>query len=266
VVFEAPHEPVARELVDIYPGVRRDLEKIFGWDLDLTPTVLLFRESREFQRAAASPLTVAFAVPERNIVAIDYSRMSTRPFSLRNIFKHELCHLLLHRHIKKVPIPRWLDEGVAQWVSEGVGDIIWDQQRSLLNRAALSGRFIPLRTLARGFPRDGQGLILAYEESRSFVDHIISRFGRDSLIEILERMKGGARVDSAVLGSCSVSLREMEKGWHSALKRRTGWFTFLSYNLYEILFTLGGLLTIYAAVRLIIRKRRIMRDQMEDWS
>jgi len=263
VLFESPHEPVARELAKIYPGVRAELENIFGWDLNLTPSILLIRDTRQFQQMIQSPLTVAFAVPEKDLIVIDYSKMSANTFSLRNIFKHELCHLLLHRHIKNANVPRWLDEGVAQWVSDGVGDIILDQKRSLLNKAAFGGQFIPLGSLDRGFPRREQDLILAYEESRSFLDHIIGKFGKEGVLEILGHMERGENVHAAVLRSCSIPLGDLEEGWHEALRRRMTWFTYLSYNLYEILFAFAALITIYAAIRLILRKRRLMKEMEE---
>jgi len=263
VIFEPPHEPAARELAEIYPGVRAELEKVFGWDLNMTPSILLIKDSKQFQQMIGSPLTVAFAVPEKDLIVIDYSRMSAHPLNLRNIFKHELCHLLLHRHIKNAALPRWLDEGVAQWVSDGVGDIILDQKRSLLNKAAFTGRFIPLGSLSEGFPRREQDLVLAYEESRSFVDHIVGKFGREGVLEILEHMKRGENVYAAVLKSCSISLDDLEKGWHSALRKRITWFTYLSYNLYEILFAFAALITIYAAIKLMLRKRRLMKETEE---
>ena len=194
IFFESPHEPVAREMAGIYPEIRTELENIFGWELRLTPSVLLIRDTRQFQQMIRSPLTVAFAIPEKDLIVIDHSKMSAHAFNLRKIFKHELCHLLLHRHIKNTNVPRWLDEGVAQWVSDGVGDIILDQKRSLLNKAAFGGQFIPLGSLADGFPHRDQDLTLAYEESRSFVDYIIGRFGKEGMLEILRHMERGLKI------------------------------------------------------------------------
>ena len=91
---------------------------------------------------AGDPLVVAFAVPQRNLIVIDYSKMITHPLSLETTLKHELCHILLHEHIKTEILPRWLDEGLCQWASGGIGEIIMDQKRSRLNRAAFSREFI----------------------------------------------------------------------------------------------------------------------------
>jgi len=232
--------------------------------LSLTPSILLIRESRQFQQWTDSPLTVAFAIPQKGLVVIDYSKMKAHPFSLRNTFKHELCHLLLHQHIKDELLPRWLDEGVAQWASDGAGDIVLDQKRSLLNRAALNGRFIPLHSLTEGFPRRDQDLILAYEESKSFIDYLIAKSGREGVLKVLEGIKGGEKIEDAVLRSCAVSLYDLEKGWQHALRKRMTWFTYLSYHLYEILFALAALITIYASIRLMLKKRRLMKDEMEE--
>ncbi|MBU1902554.1 MAG: hypothetical protein KJ573_03065 [Proteobacteria bacterium] len=264
MLFEPPLEPAAKQLTNIYPGVKAELERIFGWDLNLTPSILLIKESKEFQQMIKNPLTVAFALPEKDLIVIDYSKMNIHPFTLRNIFKHELCHLLLHQHIRSVPLPRWLDEGVAQWVSDGIGDIILDQKRSRLNKVALRGRFISLDSLARGFPRREEDLILAYEESKSFVDYIIGKFGREGVLKVLEGMKQGESVHAAVLRACSVSFEDLEKGWQSSLRRKMTWFTYLSYNLYEILFSLAALITVYGSIRIMLKKRRRMREELED--
>ena len=55
--------------------------------------------------------------------------------------------------------------------------------------------------------------------------------------------------------SFSVSLRSLEKGWYNGIKKRATWFAFLINNLYEILFFMGGLLSIYAFLRVLLRKR-----------
>ncbi|MCF8146495.1 MAG: hypothetical protein K9N21_21515 [Deltaproteobacteria bacterium] len=263
VFFETPHEPVARELVHTYPEVREELKRTFGWDLTLTPSVRLIGDSGQFQQWARSPLTVAFAVPGKDLVVIDTSRMKTHPFSLRNTFKHELCHLLLHQHIRSDLLPRWLDEGIAQWASDGAGDILLDQRRSVLNRVALRGRFIPLKALSGGFPGNDQDLTLAYEESKRFIDHLIGISGVAGVLQVLEEMKAGDNVEDAVLKAYAVSLDDLEREWHRSLRTRITWFTYLSYHLYEILFVLAALMSIYGFIRIMIRKRRRMKEDLE---
>ena len=264
VIFDAPLRSAAREVIDMYPGIKADLERIFGWDLDLVPAVLLMRDTEQFQRLARNPMTVAFAVPEKDLVVIDHSRMNINPFSLDIILKHELCHLLLHHHIRVTLLPRWLDEGVCQWASDGIGEIIMDQKMSLLNRAARSGRFIRLRDLEKSFPHSKDRLLLAYEEIKSFIEHILGEFGTEGVLCVLENMKNGEDVHAAVLRGLSTPLETLENEWHSSLMRRVTWFTYLSYHLYDILFGLMGVIMLYAFVRAILKKKAYMEEDGED--
>lgn len=259
VFFEPSLKTAAEEVTELYPGVRSQLEKALGWDLNLTPSVLLFKNTENFQKIAESPLTIAFAVPAKNLIAIDYSRMNS-PFTFENTLKHELCHLLLHHHIKDPVLPRWLDEGICQWLSDGIGDIIMDQKNSLLNKAALSRRFIPLKALEGSFPRRDRALTLAYEESKSFVTYMTSQFGREGILKILDFMKKGHNTDTAILKALSTTTRDLETKWHDSLKSKTTWFMHLSYHLYDILFAFMGLLSIVAFIRLIFRKRALKNE------
>jgi len=264
ILFENLLEPAAKEVAEMYPGIRASLERDFGWELNLKPSVLLIRDSKHFQRMGAHPLTVGFAVPKSSMIVIDYTKMARHPFTIENTLKHEMGHLLLHHHIKGHPIPRWLDEGVCQWASDGLADIIVDQKRSLLNRAALRGAFIPLDSLSHGFPSDNDGLMLAYEESKSFLTYIIGTDGREGVLRILNHMKSGESIEQAFLNALSISLHDLEQEWHASLRKEATWFILLSYYLYEILFGFMALISIFAFIKIILKKRAYMADDPED--
>jgi hypothetical protein len=263
VYFQEPLRGAAQAVARAYPALKNELEEIFLWPLSGRPTVLLMGQRAHFQSMAESPLTVAFAVPDKGLIVMDHSRMRTDPFSLEDTLKHELCHLLLHQHIGDDRLPRWLDEGLCQWVSGGIPDIVLDQKRSRLNRAILSGRTIPMRALSAGFPRDAERLTLAYEQSKSFVLFLVGRFGREGIVRMLERMRQGLSVERALESSFSVSLVELERDWQRSLRKRMTWFVYVSYHLYEILFALMALISIAAAVKLVLR-RRALREEMDD--
>ena len=263
VHFEEPLQVAAEEAIVIYTGVRKGLEKALEWRVDFRPTVLLIKDSQTFQRISGRDLIVAFAVSERNLIVIDYSKMKVHPFTMEITLKHELCHLLLHHHIKRENLPRWLDEGISQWVSGGIAEIIMNQKRSFLNEAVLKGRYISIRALMERFPRDRESLFLAYEESKSLVEYIIANFGRNGLLAVLTHLRDGDNPDVAFLKGLSISLEKLEKEWQNHLKKRITWITTLINYLYEILFFLGALIMIYGFIRVWIKKRRY-RDEDED--
>ena len=262
VYFEAPLESAAKQVSDLYPGVKENLGSIFGWELNLSPSIFLIKDRNNFLRMAGDPLVVAFAVPQRNLIVIDYSKMITHPFSLETTLKHELCHILLHEHIKTEILPRWLDEGLCQWASGGIGEIIMDQKRSRLNRAAFSRKFIRIQDLQQIFPPDENSRLLAYEQSKSFVSYLVRQFGKGEVLNILEKMKQGETIEAAFSKVLSIPLEKLESEWQDSLGNKLTWFAYLSYYLYETLFVLMALITVCAFIRLRIKKKGYVDDEV----
>lgn len=260
VVFERTLQSGAEEVIRIYPGTRKDVEEALGWSVRFQPAVLLFNDTERFRKMIGSDFVVAFAVPERNLIAIDQSRMNQDPFSIEATLKHELCHLVLHDYIRTHPLPRWLDEGIAQWISGGIGEFLLEQKGAPLNEAVLSGKLIRLNALSQSFPGDKTSLCLAYQESKSWVNFVVEEFGKERLIAILKKMEG-KDIEAAVQEALSLSFEELEERWHVHLKRKMTWFSFLASHLYEILFLLGAIITVYGFVRSILRKRAYMNEE-----
>jgi len=263
IFFDPRLKQVATQLTGAYPHIKGEIEAIFDWKLKGVPSLILVSNGSQFEKIAGSPYIIAFARPEEGLIVMDWSKLKRSPSHIHDVFKHELCHLLIHQHINADLVPRWLDEGVAQWASDGIADVILEQKGSLLDRAAFNGRFIPLRRLSRGFPEDKEGLALAYEESKDFIEYIVGRYGKAGLLALLRRMQQGETVSQAAGGAFSVPLVTLEADWQKSLEQKVTWFTYLSYYLYEILFGLGGFLLCFAAMKVFLRKRAYMKAEVE---
>ncbi|MDM8524125.1 peptidase MA family metallohydrolase [Desulfococcaceae bacterium HSG8] len=263
VFFDGPLEKAAREIAAIYPGLKSEMEEIIGWELNYRPAILLVHDAETFRKMVNHDMFVAFAAPRKKLIVIDYSKMNGRRFKLRITLKHEVCHLLLHHHIGTANLPRWLDEGVSQWASDGLSELIMDRKRYLLDKAALTGKYLSLRELTRAFPRDKLSLSLAYEQSKSLVKYVEEEFGENKILEILGYLKSGDNINTAIRKSISISPDELESRWHRYLRRRTTWFVYLAANIYEILFFLSALAAIYGFIKSGIRKRAY-RDEEEE--
>jgi hypothetical protein len=263
VYSDRPDDIAIRQVIGLYPAVKAGLETKLGWKADFKPAVLLVSDRNMFADMAGSPLIAAYAVPDKMLIVIDLTRMNTEPFTLAATFEHELCHLLLHHNIHTENLPRWLDEGVSQWASGGLAEVVTGSKRSALGLAVLSGGFIPLNALSRNFPQDERSMALAYEESKSVVEYMVARFGERGLLDILDAMKNGNDVSDAVAMSLGIPLWKLEKEWRESQRSWTSIISVLIANLYTILFAFGALVTIAVYVRFIIRKRR-MKDEEED--
>ena len=261
--FEPSLQPVARETAQLYPRIHEELQRTFGWEMSFRPTVFLVGSRQRFQHLTDNPSIVAYARPGDNVVVIDCSRLHIRPHRLESVLKHEMIHLLLHRHIRSDQLPRWLDEGVAQWLSGGLAELLAAPHPSLLEEALLSGDFIPLDDLQAEFPGNRMALLLAYEESRSFVAHIAAEYGNQKIFELLNRLKNGHGLQEAFVASLQTELRVEEQVWIEQLRSRSTWYTYLAGHLYEYLFVFAALLTVIGFIRFVLKKRAY-RDEEEE--
>ena len=261
VVYDTELEQTARKVPAAYSVIKQELEQSFQWRLDFRPTLVLFNDPKRFRELAGHELVVAYALPEKKAVVIDYSKMNTSPFTLQTTFKHELCHLMLHHYIRDDNLPRWLDEGICQWTSDGLADIIMDAKRDLLPAAILSDTDFDLEKLQHQFPRDKNGLMLAYEQSKSVVEYLNREYGKQGILDFLKLLQQGYDLKSAFQVRFAISFDDFEHQWRAHLKKNINWFTYLSIHIYEILFVSAALLTIFGFIRKIIRRRDYSRQE-----
>ncbi|MBW2517738.1 MAG: hypothetical protein JRE88_13225 [Deltaproteobacteria bacterium] len=263
IVYDGGLEQSAQYAQRMYADSKQELQTLFQWPVSFRPTLVLINDQNRFRQMAGHSLVVAYALPSDNIMVIDHTRMTTKPFDLQATIKHELCHLLLHHHIQSEHLPRWLDEGVCQWASDGLADIVLDTRRELLPAAILSGRYLDLSNLKHRFPADKNGLILAYEQSKSIVEYIGRTYGQKSVLDLLELLRQGIEIELAVEKRFAIPLDQLEARWRAYLKKNINWFTYLSIHLYEILFVSAALLTILAYIRRVLRKKAYV-DETEN--
>jgi len=250
VIFATNQEDAAKEVAKVYTSVKSELSENLRWEVNFRPTVFLDRGGKTIRENTGNDIFVAYADPQRNLILLDTSRVYAKPFSLDSTLEHELCHLLIHRNIKNPP--RWLDEGICQWVSGGISEFMAEDSKRELHNAGVSGGLIGIREL-NSFPPGN--IALAYEESKSIIEFIESKFGKQKILQILEHMKEGHSLDNSLQKALFVTTSELDEKWQAYVKMRRGWFSYLSRNLYEILFFIAAVVTTYAFMRMLKKKK-----------
>ncbi len=253
----------AEDVARLYPQVRADLSHTLNRRVDFPVTVVLVPDSRDFRRMSGNPYFSAFAVGEKALMVIDLTKMDGDLGRLSATLKHELVHLVLHRYIGRDRLPRWLNEGVAQWVSDGYSELLIQKRWDVLRGAVLSGDPPDLDRLADRFPAGRRSLLLAYEASKSAVEFMVSEFGKKPVLNLLDRLSRGQDVDAAFQGALGVYPAEMERLWHRRLRRTSTWPVYLAVHLYEIIFIAAALATLFGFIR-AVRKKRHYRDEEEE--
>jgi hypothetical protein len=249
-------------LYSTIPAIRHDLQNALSWELRSETRIALTSNPKLFEQITGSPLFSAFAVPSQQLVAMFIQPGKTTPALLRGTLTHELCHLLLHENIEDSLLPKWLDEGICQWVSGSLGEILSGSAVNQ-NDLEIGRRAIPIRELSDRFPHQGDALLLAYAQSRSFVEYLVRRFGAGGLHRILHGLKEGSAVEMAVGAALGSSLEQLEEEWLETLHGRSAWLSWFGRHFYDLLFFAIALLTVLAAARLLV-KRRARFAEMED--
>ncbi len=263
IVYEKGTRPLAEEALRVYPAVRAEIERTFSWNVDFRPTITFVRDRQAFQKTAGSDIYAAYAVPQRYLIVIDAAKATASPFTVRTTLEHEMCHLLIHRHITKTRVPRWLEEGVCQWASRGLSELTLTQGERRFSEAVLADSLMRFSDLW-AFPEDEASIVLAYEQSKRLIEYISSRYGSDTVRRILDDMREGYDADASVQKNLSLSLSELERDWRADLKRRHPWYRFVSDNIYLLLFLIGAMITLYGFLRFVKKKREYVDDGLDD--
>jgi len=110
---------------------------------------------------------------------------------------HELGHMVTHQ-ITFSPygavLPTWLDEGLAMH-AEGKAD---PYLASVLEKAISQQKLISVRSLSSPFSAIPEQAYISYAESRSLVEFLIQRYGKDKILQLLTLLKEGNSCDEAM--------------------------------------------------------------------
>ncbi len=264
VVYPRGLKDQAMVIVRVCRGYLDDLKNQLGWGLSYKPRVFLVADEEFFQKISGTRFAVGLAIPGRRSIAINIVPMLSRTYLIKEVFRHELCHLVLHDHIKEKLLPRWLDEGTAQWASGNLGELLIYEGQFRSVKLSTSRVIIPLDYLDVGFPSDPGSLFLAYEESLSFVNYVVKKFGKKKFVLILHQLERGKTVKEAFPIILSRPLWEVEKEWVRSIRNENRWLIWISRYLYQLLFVLGAILAAIAFVKVKLRKRKMDYGQLED--
>jgi len=261
VLFENRSRSAAERIAALSPPIFRELEASTGLKTAFRPTVIPAVRTEDFRRLGGDRTVVAFALPERQQVVMDLSRFKQRPAMLRAVLKHEYVHLLLHDYIPAGRLPRWLDEGIAQHLSDGLSEYLPGQRQILLGEALAADRVMPLAALAERFPGDDFGRQLAYEQSRSIVGYMVKRYGDGIVADLLTHLTAGLSAGESVRAVSGISLQRLETEWRQRQASPLAWMGRIAGHAYGILFFLAALATLLGFLRLQRRRRNYVDDE-----
>jgi hypothetical protein len=131
------------------------------------------------------------------------------------VIPHELVHLVFDTAANNpyhFP-PKWLNEGLAVYLSQGVERA----DRDALEAAARNGELMPLDALTGNFPTTFDRFSLAYAESASAVDFLVREHGRDALVGLIRSYANGMTDDQAFNQAIGLDVAAFDAAWRAGL-------------------------------------------------
>ena len=150
----------------------------------------------------------------RTLFALITPRDIEQPW-VGTVIPHELVHLVFDTAVDNpyhFP-PRWLNEGVAVYLSQGYDF----QDKSAVEQAARDGSLIPLEGLTGQFPTTRERFSLAYAESVAAVDFLIREHDRDALVQLVRSYATGLTDDEAFEQAIGMDVATFDAAWRDQL-------------------------------------------------
>ncbi len=134
---------------------------------------------------------------------------------VRVVIPHEIVHLVFDTAVDNpyhFP-PRWLNEGLAVYQSEGYAQT----NRTAIRSAIRDGSLVPLDGLTGQFPTSRAKFFLAYAESVSAVDFLVRSHGRDALVSLIRSYADGRTDDEAFTSAIGMDTKAFNDAWFADL-------------------------------------------------
>jgi hypothetical protein len=134
------------------------------------------------------------------------------------IIAHELAHLVIHQ-VTLNPynnLPTWLDEGLAMH-NEGPLDPAFT---SYLMWAIDEDRLISVQSLCSEFSAIPQQAYLSYAQSYSLVEYLITTYGQEKMLELLNTFREGSGYDDALEKVYGFDMDGLDSLWQDYVSGR----------------------------------------------
>ncbi len=168
------------------------------------------------------------------------------------VLRHEWAHLALAHEMGRLRIPRWFNEGYAEWAAGS-----WQNDGGLkLSLALAFGAAPPLDSIALSWPRDRVPAQVAYLLSASVIHYLVESSGVAGLEVFIAEWKRDGSFDRTLRSVYGTTPGQLETAWRKWVGRRYGWLAVLSDSA-VFWVVLGGALS-----AMFLHRRRHRREQL----
>ncbi|MDD4875899.1 MAG: peptidase MA family metallohydrolase [Dehalococcoidales bacterium] len=182
-----------------------------GAKLNKPVQLYIYADATHLQSAMIYPQewTGGVAYTRYGILAIGIS--PSNPNWGKRAIAHELTHLTIHQMTLNPynNLPTWLDEGLAMY-TEGP---LSPEYIAYLNKAAIKNNLISTQSLSSPFSAYAEESYLSYAQSYSLVEFLISNYGQDKMLSLLNNFRQGSSYNRALEKVYGFDMAELDTLW-----------------------------------------------------
>lgn len=194
------------------------IKNTFKFDITERIVIIIYKSHNDFQQT-----NVVFSfMPEgiggvtelfKNRIALPYEGYYDQ---FRHVIHHELVHAVMNDMLyggsiqslvsgKVAQVPTWFSEGLAEYESQK-----WSTELDMVVRdATITGYLPPIEFLD----------YMPYQGGASVFRYIAQKYGTEKISEIINKVKGSFRFESAFRSALGIDFKDLTEEWQKQMKR-----------------------------------------------
>jgi len=262
--YQESDRSFAEQAAEILLGGLPGMQSVLGVSKVPDIHVVVAESDAIFHRLTAGTVPdwgVGAADPGSGFIFLKSPRITAPHPDAHVIIRHELAHVLLGNATGGVPVSRWFDEGLAQFLS---GERLF-RPSIRLARTFAAGRPLYLDEIDDVLTFQKERAALAYETAHSAVSFLIQKHGEASIQLLVGELAAGRTMDEALRTVTGQDARQFEGGWSEEMRRRYRWTILLDF---PVFFSVALVLLLAAAFwrtqARVRAKRRLWESETRD--
>lgn len=199
--------------------------RIIGQDLNLFPTqqlVVIIYSEESYKKLKDQPDMVTGLFDGKIHIPLRAKVKDLKEY--KSIVYHEYTHaLIFNLTLGKCPV--WLNEGLAEYEESRINPIDLKilknalKTNSLIEISSLDGIFSLIKSGKEPSQEEQELLSLAYQESYIIAKYLLHRFTRAHLQRVLQRLRTGVSIYSALKSELYLTVEQLQKQWIEYLRQ-----------------------------------------------
>ncbi len=237
------------------------VESFFYESLTTPVTILIVKSDRAFRAYFQNKIpewSQAIAIPRERMIVLKLSNAD----QIRKgpqILVHEVVHILVYDHLKGAGIPTWLNEGLAEYFSEGNLSL---QKKILLADAIVGNKTIDLMAMDTLFRFSTAKARLAYIEAQSAVAFMVEKYGLSKLKQFLDYLARRKILDDAFKLTYHFDFLDFEIQWNEYIYKHYRYLVLLRFE--EWIFAFMALLFLIAVLAVYLRNKKKLKKMQDE--